>query len=102
MKIKTKGIDAFVTQEMQVTIEVGGVLRRWNLPTVLSFEGRHYHFYEVLGYRSPKKGEWFISGATPDAYFASNDLTQEYLIAIPADRAKQKFVWTKAEAQERD
>lgn len=31
--------------------------------------------------RCPKKGEWFLSGAIPEAYQATNDLTQEYRIA---------------------
>ena len=31
--------------------------------------------------RSPKKGEWFLSGAVIGAYKAPNDLTQEYHIA---------------------
>jgi len=31
--------------------------------------------------RKPLKGEWFISGAIPEAYKAPNDLSQEYFIA---------------------
>ena len=31
-------------------------------------------------FRPPKKGEWFLSGAIPEAYFAPNDLTVSYFI----------------------
>ena len=31
--------------------------------------------------RSPKRGEWFLSGAIIEAYKASNDLDSPYLIA---------------------
>jgi hypothetical protein len=32
-------------------------------------------------FRSPKQGEWYISGAKPMAYKAPNDLGHEYFIA---------------------
>lgn len=32
-------------------------------------------------FRAPKKGEWYISGAIPEAYLAPNDLASEYHIA---------------------
>lgn len=32
-------------------------------------------------FRTPKAGEWFISGAIPEAYYAQNDLTTAYQIA---------------------
>ena len=32
--------------------------------------------------RCPKAGEWFISGAIPEAYKAANDLNTEYFIAV--------------------
>lgn len=31
--------------------------------------------------RAPRKGEWFLSGATPEAYHATNDLSTPYPIA---------------------
>lgn len=31
--------------------------------------------------RPPKKGEWFLSGAIVEAYYAPNDLTTPYHIA---------------------
>lgn len=37
--------------------------------------------------RTPKKGEYFLSGAIPVAYYAPNDLTTEYWIAVRATSA---------------
>ncbi len=34
-------------------------------------------------FRAPKKGEWFVSGAIPEAYRALRDMEQEYHIAVP-------------------
>lgn len=33
-------------------------------------------------FRRPQRGEWFVSGAKPQAYKAPNDLSTEYHIAI--------------------
>lgn len=33
--------------------------------------------------RSPKKGEWYMSGAIPEAYMAPNDLSMQFFICIP-------------------
>lgn len=32
---------------------------------------------------APRKGEYYVSGAIPQAYIAPNDLTMEYLIVEP-------------------
>jgi len=31
-------------------------------------------------YRAPKKGEWYLSGAIPEAWKAKNDLSSKYFI----------------------
>lgn len=47
----------------------------------------HYKYGEKIGavkiaeFRCPKRGEWFISGAIPQAYKAPNDLSTPYHIA---------------------
>lgn len=41
--------------------------------------------------RCPKKGEWFVSGAIPEAYRAPNDLSQEYHIAKLV-RARKRII----------
>lgn len=37
---------------------------------------------------TPKKGEWYISGAIPMAYRAPNDLSTSFMIAEPTHYAK--------------
>lgn len=63
-----------------------------SLPKVLPFElhGRSMLcFYERVGTRAPRKGEFFVSGAIPAAYRAPNDLTAEALIVRPTRYAKR-------------
>lgn len=49
-----------------------------------SGEGRGARaLYEIIGKRAPKRGEWFISGAIPQAYLARADLSAVYHIARP-------------------
>jgi len=33
-------------------------------------------------YREPRKGEWYISGARPQAYKAPNDLNTKFMVAV--------------------
>ena len=64
-----------------------------SLPETLRFEdlgrpgerviGGAVCFFEVVGKRAPKRGEWFASGAIPMAYKAKNDLVAEYLVVRP-------------------
>ena len=44
-------------------------------------------YYETLGFRSPLKGEWYLSGAMVQAYRARQDLTSLYYIVRPTHRA---------------
>lgn len=64
------------------------------LPKTLRFEdlgrpgerviGGAICFYEIVGKRAPRKGEWFVSGAIPMAYKAKTDgMTAVYQIARP-------------------
>lgn len=39
------------------------------------------HAIETSESRPPKQGEWFLSGASPAAYYAINDLAHIYPIA---------------------
>lgn len=39
--------------------------------------------YKVIGKRAPRKGEFFLSGAIPQAYRAPNDLDMVYHIVEP-------------------
>ncbi len=42
--------------------------------------------------RSPRKGEWYLSGAIPEAYYASADLKTEYYICR-IHKAAQTTKW---------
>lgn len=44
-------------------------------------------FWDAVDYRAPKKGEYFLSGAIPQPYKATNDMTQEYLVIKFTDKA---------------
>jgi hypothetical protein len=70
-----------------------------SLPPVLWFErvstGTHDHHsprsclpYERLGFRPPRKGEHYVSGAIPCAYRAPNDLGSPFLIVRPLPRLR--------------
>ena len=63
------------------------------LPETLRFEGLGRPgerviggavcFFEIVGKRAPKRGEWLASGAIPMAYQAKGDLVAEYLVVKP-------------------
>jgi len=80
--------------------------KKWKLPKVICaghgvmFQ-KHY-FYEVVEYRRPKKGEWYLSGAIPKGYQAPNDLSQEYLVINLKEEAVQKTVWIRKEEASHD
>jgi len=51
---------------------------------VLQSKPPHVRALAMIGkeyFRCPRKGEWYISGAEPEAYRAPNDLSSEYRIA---------------------
>lgn len=43
-------------------------------------------------FRPPKKGEWYLSGAVVEAYYAPNDLTTPHLIANIVEVAETQQV----------
>lgn len=67
-----------------------------SLPEILRFsDGKSFgqdFFYNVLGYRKPKKDEWYVP-IVPEAYEAPNDLSQEYIVVEKRARAIQKIQW---------
>ena len=74
-------------------VRMGG--KKYTLPSVLYFSKfdtqftsrDRAHFYKVVGFREPKAGEYFLSGATVSAYYAKNDIPSAYLIAEPTAKA---------------
>lgn len=72
------------------------------LPETLHFEklgtapdrvkGGAVCFYRKIAVRSPKQGEYYVSGAIPQAYLAPRDLTSSYLIVVPTFHARSATV----------
>ena len=48
-----------------------------------------------MEYRCPKKGEFYVSGAIPEAYRARNDLPSPYWIVRPTHRAERVTTFRK-------
>jgi len=76
------------------TVKIDG--EKLTLPRVLCFS--HYRIkpdyreYDVIGFRSPKKGEWYLSGALITPFVASNDLTMEFWVVLPTNHLKEKTI----------
>lgn len=72
--------------------------KKWTLPRIISAEGGLAYFckkftYDILGYRKPRKGEHYLSGAVIQAWRAPNDLSQEFLVVKIKNQVKPKQVW---------
>jgi hypothetical protein len=48
-------------------------------------------WFKAGDFRTPKKGERFITGAIPEAYLAPEDLDIEYFIAVEIEPPKQEI-----------
>jgi len=77
--------------------------KKWQLPEIVRFEpwgsvGLYSgnYFYDVVGYRPPKKGEYYLSGAIVEAYRAPNDFSTPYLVVVKTKRAVLRQVWVPA------
>jgi hypothetical protein len=60
------------------------------VPNVKTSEQRNFKAIDAGYSASPKKGEWFLSGAIPEAYRAQNDLTGSFYRIVKIVRVKQK------------
>lgn len=56
-------------------------------PGVITFEGVGRCFYRVVGYRPPKAGEFYLSGAIPEAYLQPKDGLAPYWVVVPTYHA---------------
>ena len=63
----------------------------------VEFEGLGMCFFITTGFRQPKAGEFYLSGAIVQAYKTTHDLTRSYHIAVPTFRAVQKTIWAMGE-----
>lgn len=84
---------AIYAENAKQTIQIGS--QRWELPLVVS-DGECSYFYDVVGFRKPLKGEWFLSGAIVQMYESLNDLNTEYLVVEKRGRAIKKWVYAKS------
>jgi hypothetical protein len=59
--------------------------KTWKLKDRLMFEGTggRYYEYSISAYRPVEKGEYFLSGAIPMAYKASNRISYSHLVVVP-------------------
>ena len=73
--------------------------KKWELPEVLpekyghSIDLFHYYFWKEIDFRKPLKDEYFVSGAIPEIYRSSRNLSQEYLVVTLLRRAIRKTIW---------
>lgn len=44
-------------------------------------------FFRVVGYRAPRSGEYYVSGAIPEVYQTRNDLESKYWVVEPTHEA---------------
>lgn len=68
------------------------------LKAVLNFEGIGPCFWRGLVWKLPERGDWFVSGAIPEAYRARQHLTTHYWCVEPTEYAKPAMTYVRAEA----
>ena len=77
--------------------------KKWTLPDhvrvtgSLSYMAKCYN-YRVIGFKPPRKGDWYLSGASVSAWQAPNDLDTPYLIIKLTDELVPRTVWVPKEA----
>jgi hypothetical protein len=73
----------------------------WTLPDHIRVSDGGYrpyaYAYKVLGFRPPRKGEWYLSGAEISAYQAQGDLIDNYLVIERGGQLVPKTVWVPKE-----
>ena len=68
--------------------------KKWELPEVLPEEyGHSYYFWKEIDFRKPLRNEYFVSGAIPEIYRSSRNLSQEYLVVTLLKKAIRKTIW---------
>lgn len=65
----------------------------WHQPVAVD-DRRGMWWVEKIGYRKPLKGEYYLSGAVPQAYRAPADLLAAYLVVKPVRVASKQTTWT--------
>ncbi|MFM7012568.1 MAG: hypothetical protein ACKO0Z_25095 [Betaproteobacteria bacterium] len=74
--------------------------KTWRLPDSVPFEmpggyGWEGRRYTVLGYRTPKAGEHYLSGAIVQAWKAPRNMGERFLVVspLPAKSRRGRFNW---------
>ena len=52
--------------------------------------------YRMVGFRPPRRGEYYLSGAIVEAWRAPNDLTTAYHVVEPLREYKLRQTWVEA------
>ncbi len=79
--------------------------RNCPLPRLLSFVGEqqssatHRWTWRHIGFREPKKGEFYVSGALPAAYKAINDMKCRMHVVEPLEAYRQRTCWVTRKPQ---
>lgn len=72
---------------------VGEEPHKLGYPSVVQFEQLGPCYYSLGAYACPKKGEWFLSGGTAEAWRALDDLDCPYRIVRPTFHALNTTVY---------
>ena len=78
----------------------------WNLSDTVHFEPMQVMpgircFYDIVGWRCPKMGEHYLSGALVEAWLAPQDLLNKYLVVVPTYKAVATTVYIEGEPVKR-
>lgn len=58
-----------------------------SIPNKLHFDGMTgTKTYDVIGFQNPKKGDYYLAGATIEAHKAGNDIPTPYWVVKPNDK----------------
>jgi hypothetical protein len=77
--------------------------KKWELPNHVRITGAlsyicKCHDYRVIGFRPPRKGEFYLSGALVSALKAPSDLDDPYLVVELLGELGPRTVWIPKEA----
>ena len=80
--------------------------KKWVLPSIVMFEnytliGEHYTC-DVVDFRCPLFGEFYLSGAEPKAWQAPNDMSSPFLVVTKKTRMVQRQTWVPFDKQPKE
>ena len=80
--------------------------KKWVLPSIVKF-GNYDHIcdhytYEVVDFRCPLFGEFYLSGAEPKAWQATNDMSSPFLVVTKKTRMVLRQTWVPFDKQPKE